>query len=189
MPTRDPIEGSGLRCTATLRVELRELGGPPLLRRVAHNAVARSGAELLAGLFTGGAGAKPIDAVAVGIGEEPNGPPYAITGLTLARPGGSPLLHKSVVAIDPAAFELATLDQELRVRVSLRTLIPADMAVSPDPAVEGVDIGEAALGVAAADGESLARIYNRVVFEPFRKARKHEVSLYWEISFPYGPKA
>jgi hypothetical protein len=177
----------GPLCAATLRVELREVGGPPLLRRVAHNVVARSGAELLAGLFTGGQ-VKAIDAVAVGIGEEPNGPPYELAGLTLARPGGQPLISKSVIAIDPAGFEVETLDQELRVRVSLRTLIPADMAVHPDPAIEAVDIAEAALGVAGA-GEGLARVYNRVVFEPFRKARKHEVSLYWEISFPYGPNA
>ncbi|MFV8754468.1 hypothetical protein ACNOYE_28300 [Nannocystaceae bacterium ST9] len=179
---------SGPLCAATLRVELREVGGPPLLRRVARNAVARSGAELLAGLFTG-TQAKSIDAIAVGIGEEPNGPPYELAALTLARPGGEPLISKSVIAIDPTTFEVETLDQELRVRVSLRTLIPADMAVHPDPAIEGVDIAEAALGVAAADGQTLAKIYNRVVFEPFRKARKHEVSLYWEISFPYGPNA
>ncbi len=179
---------SGPLCAATLRVELREVGGPPLLTRAAHNMVARSGAELLAGLFTGGQ-AKSIDAVALGIGEEPNGPPYELKGLTLARPGGDPLITKAVVAIDPASFEVETLEQELRVRVSLRTLIPADMAVNPDDAIEGVDIAEAALGVASEDGESLARIYNRVVFEPFRKARKHEVSLYWAISFPYGPNA
>jgi hypothetical protein len=179
---------SGPLCAATLRVELREVGGPVLVRREASNIVARSGAELLAALFTGGAQAKPIDSVAVGIGEEPNGPPYEIAGLTLARPGGEPLISKSVIPIDPALFTVETLDQELRVRVSLRTLIPADMAVHPDPEVDTVDIAEAALGVAG-EGEGLARIYNRVVFEPFRKARKHEVSLYWEISFPYGPNA
>lgn len=178
----------GPLCSATLRLELRERGGPPLLVREAHNVVARSGAELLAALFTSSL-TNGIDAVAVGISEEPNGPPYEISGLTRARPGGEPQISKTVVPIDPGAFELETLDQELRVRVSLRTLIPADMAVHPDPDIETVEIAEAALGTAGEDGESLAALYNRVVFEPFRKARKHEVSLYWEISFPYGPNA
>lgn len=179
---------SGPLCAATLRVELREVGGPPLVIRRAENTVARSGAELLAALFTGGL-QKGIDAVAVGIGDEPNGPPYEHAALTIARPGGEPLLSKFVVPVDPAAFVVEVLAPELRVRVSLRTLIPADAAVHPDPAVEAVDIAEAALGVAADDGATLSRLYNRVVFEPFRKGRKHEVSLYWEISFPYGPNA
>lgn len=178
----------GPLCAATLRVELREVGGPPLLRRQADNAVARSGAELLAALFTGGV-RRSIDAVGVGVGDEPNGPPYETTALTLARPGGPTLLTRHVIAVDPAAFMVETLPEELRVRVSLRTLIPADMAVHPDPEVEAVDIAEAALGVVSDDGATLTRIYNRVAFEPFRKARKHEVSLYWEISFPYGPNA
>lgn len=178
----------GPLCAATLRVTLREVGGPPLLERRATNTVARSGAELLAALFTGGLH-RGVDAVAVGLGDEPNGPPYEHAALTLARPGGPPELTRTVVPIDPAAFVVEVLAPELRVRVSLRTLIPADAAVHPDPTVDAVDIAEAALGVAADDGASLARLYNRVVFEPFRKSRKHEISLYWEISFPYGPAA
>lgn len=184
-----PRPAPGPLCAALLRLELREAGGPPLLRREARNVVARSGAELLAALFTGAGGGKAIDAVAVGISDEPSGPPYEVSALTLQRPGGEPLVTKSVAPVDPAAFQVETLPDELRVRVSLRTLIPADRALPTDPAVDGVDIAEAALGVAAEGGEALARIYNRVVFEPFRKARKHEVALYWEISFPYGPNA
>lgn len=189
-----PRPAPGPLCAALLRLELREAGGPPLLRREARNVVARSGAELLAALFTG-AGGKAIDAVAVGISDEPSGPPYEVSALTLQRPGGEPLLTKSVapiaksVAPNEAPFQVETLPDELRVRVSLRTLIPVGYALPTDPAVDGVDIAEAALGVAAEGGEALARIYNRVVFEPFRKARKHEVALYWEISFPYGPNA
>jgi hypothetical protein len=49
-----------------------------------------------------------------------------------------------------------------------------------------VHIGEAALGVLAADGNSLATIYNRVVFEPVPKTRDQEMAFYWEIDFPYG---
>ena len=48
-------------------------------------------------------------------------------------------------------------------------------------------LGEAALGVLAEGGESLERIYNRVVFEPIPKRSDHEVALYWEVDFPYGP--
>ena len=35
-------------------------------------------------------------------------------------------------------------------------------------------------------GESLARIYNRVVFEPIPKRRDQELAFYWEVDFPYG---
>jgi hypothetical protein len=42
------------------------------------------------------------------------------------------------------------------------------------------------LGVLTADGTGLARIYNRVVFEPVPKTEAHELALYFEVDFPYG---
>jgi len=41
--------------------------------------------------------------------------------------------------------------------------------------------------VLSEDGASLARIYNRVTFEPVPKESEHELALYWEVFFPYGP--
>jgi hypothetical protein len=40
--------------------------------------------------------------------------------------------------------------------------------------------------VLAADGLSLAGVYNRVVFEPVAKTRDQELTLYWDIDFPFG---
>ncbi|EDM81190.1 hypothetical protein PPSIR1_30280 [Plesiocystis pacifica SIR-1] len=171
-----------------LRLELREPGGPTLLRRAASNTVLRSGAQLLADLFTGAASAA-LDGVALGVGEEPNTPPYERAGLRTTTPGGVALIEAAVTSLDPEEFEVEALPEEYRIRVSLRTLIPPGVGVSPDPEVESVRVSEAALGVLAEDKLSLARVYNRVIFEPFDKGRKHEIALYWEISFPYGPSA
>lgn len=171
-----------------LRVELREPGGPTLLRREACNTVARSGAALLAALFTG-TQSGGVDGVAVGSSELPNGPPYEIDALTTSTPGGDPLISANATRIDPEEFEVEVVAEEFRVRVSLRTLIPAGVAVHPDPEVASVRVGEAALGVLNGDESGLEQIYNRVVFEPFEKGRNHEIALYWEISFPYGASA
>jgi hypothetical protein len=40
--------------------------------------------------------------------------------------------------------------------------------------------------VLAADGASLARLYNRVAFEPIQKEQDQEIALYWDIDFPFG---
>ena len=44
----------------------------------------------------------------------------------------------------------------------------------------------ACLGVLAPDGQSLSRLYNRVVFDAVPKTALHELALFWEVDFPYG---
>lgn len=160
-------------------LELRRPGGPVVLHRQAHNTVLRSGAELLAAVFaaqhTGG-----ITGMAVGTSPDPVAAPYELNTLVTTDPSGAALLQgPTTVALAPDAFQIDTLTEERRVRVSVRAVLPPEAALGT--------VGEAALGVLAPGGSQLSHIYNRVVFEPLLKNDQHELALYWEISFPYGP--
>ncbi len=178
MPRRNRIEGR-------LRLVVREPGGRTIAVRTAVNTVMRSGAELLAALVSGTL-TTPINGMAVGIDPTPPCPPYEAAALVATAPDGTAVLQLAACAIDPSAIQTAVLADELKVRVSLRSAIGPNRAVSPDDKVAAVEIGEAALGVLASDGNSLVKIYNRVVFEPVPKTRDQELALYWEIDFPYG---
>ena len=176
---RNVIEGR-------LHIVLCKSGGRPIMERYARNTVVRSGAELVAALFRGEL-STPINGMAVGIDNTPTSPPYEITTLTTTAPDGTPVIQNAAVAIEPAVIRVEVLTGELKVRVSVRGVMPETHANSPDPADPPVMIGEAALGVLAEGGAALGQIYNRVVFEPIPKTSAHELALYWEVAFPYGP--
>ncbi len=159
-------------------------GGAPLLVRRSRNAVLRGGGELLAALFAGTA-ATPINGAMVGIGEEPANPPYE-AGPSIADGGGVVRLLRPTAAIAPADCTVETIADEFRVRVTVRALLPAANAVDPTDPAARVEITEASLGVLDGPGTGLARIYNRVVFEPVPKTDAHELALYFEVDFPYG---
>ncbi|UFN46887.1 hypothetical protein LPC08_12690 [Roseomonas sp. OT10] len=177
-------QNRGPRIEGRLTLELREPGGPVLLRRHARNAVLRGGAELLADLFRG-AVATPINGAMVGVGDEPPNPPYE-SGPTVTGPGDTPRLLRPTAPIAPADLTVETIADEFRVRLTARALLPAANAVDPEDSAARVEITEASLGVLAADGLSLARLYNRVVFDPVPKTDAHEIALYFEVDFPYG---
>ena len=185
----DPIRHSRRHRPPSIRgrliAELRQPDGTVLARRSAHNTVLRSGAELLADLIRGGT-ATAINGFGVGLNSEPSAPPYEATTLTTATAGGTPLLLDSVAPLAAEQLEVETMTEDLLVRVRVRGVLAPQQAVSPEPTEKTVLLGEAALGVLADGGQSLARIYNRVVFEPIPKSREHELALYWEIDFPYG---
>ncbi len=168
-----------------LRLLLRQPGGPVMEERRGHNAVLRSGAELVAALFQGSL-TTPVNGMAVGIDPTPPSPPYERTALTTTTSTGEPALLRAGVGVAPEDMTVEVLPEEFKVRVFVRGVIPPDRAVSPDDTVERVDIGEAALGVLAPAGDGLSQLYNRVVFEPLPKTRDQELVLYWEIDFPYG---
>jgi hypothetical protein len=168
-----------------LRLELRDATGELVDVRRARNSVMQAGARLIADLFRGAA-TTPINGMAVGVSPEPPAPPYNTTALTTTNPDATPALSRFTTPVPPTAMTVEVLEPLFKVRVSVRGLIPAGSAVSPDAAVDTVTIGEAALGVLSADGLSLATLYNRVVFEPIRKARTQEIALYWDVDFPFG---
>lgn len=172
-----PVEPPIRRITGTLTAILRDRDGVEVARRQADNTVLRSGAELVAAVLTGQAGAVPLNAMAVGVDPTPASPPYAPTGLTTTS-GDDTLTGATVAALTPGSFTVETQADRLRVRVSVRAVLPAGAATGT--------IREAALGTLAEGGESLAALYNRVILEPVEKAQDQELALYWDIYFPYG---
>lgn len=149
---------------AQLRIELRRTDGELIAVRQAHNSVLQSGAGLLAKLFARqGAG---ITHMAVGSSDTPETEAFATAALTGA----------TEVAIAPDAFQIDPPDAVKRVvRVRVRATVPAPAGVGT--------IREAAL--VARDGDA-ATLYNRVIFAPVDKADDHELTLFWEVGFPYG---
>jgi len=159
-----------------LRLELKGRGGEVLDAREADNAVMRGGAELLARLFAGSAG-KPITHMGVGTSDKPESETFATEKLT-AGGGGDPadaLQGATEAPIPPEAFTVETDETRRLVRVRVRATLPPEAA-------QGT-VREA--GLLSRDGDAVA-LYNRVTFAPIRKAGDHELTMFWEVTFPYG---
>ena len=150
---------------AVMRAELRTMDGRLIASRQAGNAVLRGGADLLARLFAGqGAG---ITHMAIGTSDAPEGDTFGTTNLT----GGVE------VAIPPDAFQVDAPDAVKRVvRVRVRATVPAATTLTDA-------VREAAL---VSHGGVTATLYNRVIFAPIDKTTDHELTLFWEVGFPYG---
>jgi len=167
-----------------LQLHVRDARGRVIAHRCVPNTVFQSGAILVAELFSGVI-STPVNGMGVGTDPQPSSAPYESVELDTNDEAGQPLEGPLAVVLAPEIIVVEPLADEMRVRVSARGVIPPEGA----RAVDGgpVDIAEAALGVLADDGLSLARIYNRVTFEPVPKRPEHDLDLYWEVFFPYGP--
>ena len=171
------------RIIGRLDLRLRDPSGRTLACRRATNTVMRGGAGLIADLFRGAA-TTAINGMAVGIGSEPPVPPFDSDALVTSNPDATPAILRFAIPIAPEAMTVEVIERDFKVRLRVRGLLPAEFA--QDPAGNSVEFGEAGLGVLAPDGLSLARLYNRVVFEPIRKEKDQEIALYWDVDFPYG---
>ncbi len=157
---------------AFLRVELRTLNGDVQEVREAHNAVMQSGARLMADLFAGRG--TPITHMMVGTSDAPESETFSTTGL--ANDPGAPLVEPVDAPIAADAFSTPEIDTERRlVRIRVRGTLPANAAVGT--------VREAALVSRAGD---VTTLYNRVILAPITKGSDHELTLFWEITFPYG---
>jgi hypothetical protein len=156
---------------ARLLLRLTTLEGTTVAERRAFNSVMRGGAELVAQLFAGQG--TPITHMAVGTSDAPESDAFTSTGLAN---DGVPLTGGTEAAIPPEAFTI-TIDEVHRVAtVRLHASMPPDRAIGT--------VREAGL-LARKDAET-ATLYNRVVFAPVTKGDDHELTLFWEVSFPYG---
>jgi hypothetical protein len=158
-----------------LRLELRSPAGELVARREGGNAVMRGGAELIANLFAGrGVG---ITHMAVGTSDQPESDAFDPAGLSNAATGGQPALAGATeAALPPESFLPAEVDAARRVvRVRLRATLPPAAAVGT--------VREAGL---LARAGATATLYNRVTFAPLTKGDDHELTMFWEVSFPYG---
>jgi hypothetical protein len=149
---------------AFLRLELRRTDGGLIAVREAHNSVLRSGASLLADMFA--LKSTGITHMAVGTSDTPETQEFTTTTLT----------NPTEVQITPDAFQIDPPDPVKRVvRVRVQGTVPAAMNIGT--------VREA--GLVAHNGDT-ASLYNRVVFAPIDKAADHELTLFWEVGFPFG---
>ncbi|MBP0445838.1 hypothetical protein J8J14_13745 [Roseomonas sp. SSH11] len=158
---------------ATLLLLLRDHRGRPIGQRRAANAVMRSGAGLVARAFAGqGAGITHM-----GVGNSDAAEPEDFSREALRNEGveGERLAGATEVAIPPEAFQFVNDATRRVILVRLR-------ATLPDAAAVGT-VREAGLLSRKADG---ATLYNRVTFAPLAKGDDHELTLFWEVAFPYG---
>jgi hypothetical protein len=157
---------------AFLRAELRAADGTLLATRAAHNAVLQSGARLIADLFAGRGAA--ITHMMVGTSDAPE--TEAFSTAALQNDPSAPLAGDLDAPIAPEDFSAAEIDAERRlVKIRVRGTLPPSAAV-------GV-IREAALVSRTDAGTTL---YNRVIMAPVTKGDDHELTLFWEITFPFG---
>jgi len=149
---------------AHLRLELKSISGETVAVRQEYNSVLRGGADLLARLFSGqGAG---ITHMVVGTSDAPESDVFGTTTLT----------GPTEVPISADAFQIDPPDPVKRVvRVRVRGTVPTAAAIGT--------IREAALLSRSGDN---ATLYNRVTFAPIQKTNDHELTLFWEVGFPYG---
>ncbi len=158
---------------AKLRMELRDRRGALLQTRAAHNTVLRTGGRLIADLFSGTGG--PITHMAVGTSDaDPTS--VAVAALGNDDGAGQPGITGEAVAEIPSdAFVVDVDEPRSRVLVKVR-------ATLADAAAVGT-LREAALMSRQAGADVL---YNRVVFPPIAKGDDHDLTLFWEIEFPFG---
>jgi hypothetical protein len=135
----------------------------------------------VARLFAGIAGASGITHMGVGTSDSPETDQFS-TG-TLANPDGpDKLTGATEAAIPPDAITVDAPDPVTRtVKVRIRATLPASAAV-------GVVREAGLLSRAAAPAPALpvTLLYNRVTFAPLNKGADHELTMFWEVSFPYG---
>ncbi len=159
---------------AHLHVELKSAAGNMLEVRDAYNSVMLGGAELVAQLFAGQG--TPITHMGVGTSNEPETDAYDTAALANEVVGEESALQLPVeVVLPPEAFTITADPVKHVVRVRIRGTLPAAAAVGT--------VREA--GLIAREGETV-RLYNRVTFAPLQKGDDHELTMFWEVSFPYG---
>jgi hypothetical protein len=147
-----------------MRLLVRDEAGAAVAERRAANIVLRQGAAIIAGLFSGAAGSRPVDEVQVGFGRE-----ALDVGATALDAGDvAAELLRSPIPAD--AFQIKA-DRPDLVHVAIASVFR--------PTAQLDDVTEAGL---LAGG----KLYNQVVFEPVTLRAGQDVTFFWEIDFPFG---
>ncbi len=159
-----------MRATVTLQLRHKDTG-ELVDQRFSHNAVMQAGAGLIASLFSGQGTA--ISHMAVGTSNEPDAETFDTKELA-ASP--DELAGSTEAAIPAENFSVETDEVRRVVKVRVRGTLPNDAAVGK--------VREA--GLLSRISETEAILYNRVTFDPISKGDDHELTLFWEVTFPYG---
>lgn len=157
---------------ALLHLWLTDASGNVIAERRAHNTVMASGAQLIASLFSGTGG--PITHMGVGTSGADGGD-VTITALANDDANGEPLTGDTTAVLPAEAFTTTPVPERRVVRVRVRGTLPAAAAVGT--------IREAGL---VSDSDAGTVLYNRVVFAPIVKGDDHELTLFWDVDFPFG---
>jgi hypothetical protein len=161
------MDNRDFRPRGRLHLRVCDTSGALIAERRTRNIVLRQGAAIIASLFAGQAGALPINTVKVGFGQE-----GATAETTALVPPDDTTIPVSALtsAIAPTDFTLVT-DKPNSVQVLVSSLFR--------PSQELTNVTEA--GLMAGD-----KLYNQVVFEPVTLRPGQDVTLFWEIDFPFG---
>ena len=147
---------------------VRAPDGTALAERRAGNIVLRGGAVLIARLFSGAAGAMPIDAVGIGFADMPGD-----AELTALKP------PPAAPAIPPAALRTPLTPDSVTIATDQAGAVQVRVAAVFKPALELKNVTEA--GLLAGD-----TLYNQVIFEPVTLTAGQDVTFFWQIDFPFG---
>ncbi|OPY13933.1 MAG: hypothetical protein A4E66_00576 [Syntrophus sp. PtaB.Bin001] len=157
-----------------VKILLLDAQGTTLAERHSKNSVMRGGGELIAKLFAGQGSAITHMGVGTSAAETPND--FSLAALQNEAVGETPALTGSTdVELPAGAFAIAVDGEKRLVTVKVRGTLPNDSAVGT--------IREAGL---LSKSEAGIVLYNRVIFAPLTKGNDHELTLFWEVSFPYG---
>lgn len=160
-----------------LHLEVRAPGGAVHTVRRARNTVMRSGANLVATLFAG----QGTPVTHMGVGTSDADPDSVTTAALTNEAVGDepPLAGDTAAAIPPEVFAFETDDISRVVRLRLRATLPAGAAVGT--------LREAGLLARPPEGGVGGDVlYNRVTFAPVSKGDDHELTMFWEVEFPFG---
>ena len=152
---------------AILHLTLRDRDGRIVAVREQRNSVMRTGARLVADLFQGTGAA--VNRMGVGTDDTPEASDFTTEALTKGD-----LQGPTEVEIPAGAFRTEIDAAHRLVKVRVHATLPESHAVGT--------VREAGLLSA---GEDATVLYNRVTFAPVTKA-DHELTLFWEVAFPYG---
>lgn len=150
-----------------LQLCVRDSSGELIAQRRTCNIVLRQGAALIGALFSGQAGALPINQIKIGFGLD------GATSETTA------LVAPDDATIPPAALLSAIAPTDFTVVTDKPNFVQVLIASIFKPTVELIDVTEA--GLMAGD-----KLYNQVVFEPVTLRPGQDVTFFWEIDFPFG---
>ena len=158
----------------TLLLQVKNKNGHIVATRKNGNAVMRSGGELIARLFAG-QGA-PITHMGVGTSDAREPDNFSTANLTNdTNDPDTALSGPTEVPLAAEVFQIIPDEVKRVIKVRVRGTLP-------DAAAVGV-IREA--GLLSIDGNDKT-LYNRVTFAPVTKEDDHELTMFWEVSFPFG---
>lgn len=157
---------------ATMHLRLCDRRGRCLASRRVANSVMQGGARLVAELFAGRGTA--ITHMTVGVSGEPTPDAFDLAELSASQPADAvQLIGDRSVAV--GGFDIVADPARRLMLVKVRATLPEAAAVGR--------IREAGLVAQSPAGSVL---YNRVTFREIDKGDDHELTMFWEVAFPYG---